>query len=77
VGGYARDTVGEDMELVTRLRRRAIDRGRPHQIMFLAESVAWTEAPETFRHLAAQRIRWYRGLVEVLFRHRSMIGRRA
>ena len=76
VGGYAQDTVGEDMELVTRLRRRALDQGRPHEITFLAESVAWTEAPESVRHLAAQRRRWYRGLIEVLVRHRSMIGRR-
>ncbi len=75
VGGYAHGSVGEDMELIVRLRRRAYeDRGRA-RIVFSPDPVAWTEAPESARTLARQRNRWYRGLLDVLVRHRTMIGR--
>lgn len=74
-GGYADDTVGEDMELVLRLRSEAYESGRQHRVFFLPNPVAWTEAPETARTLARQRNRWHRGLADVLVRHRSLIGR--
>jgi len=72
IGGYEKETVGEDMEIVARLRRNGYERKTPCRIAFLPEPVAWTEAPETFRDLASQRDRWYRGLAEVLWRHRRL-----
>lgn len=73
-GGWRTDTVGEDMELVCRLHRRALERGEPYKIVFVAEPVCWTEAPETLRVLSRQRRRWQRGLAETMWRHRRMIG---
>ncbi len=74
-GGYARDTVGEDMELVVRLHRHCRERRIPYRIGFLADPVAWTECPETLRVLARQRDRWQRGLLQALSRHRGMLFR--
>ena len=71
-GGYTHDTVGEDMELVLKLRRRAYEERRRHRIVFVPDAVAWTEAPETLRVLGRQRDRWHRGLSDVLWRHRRM-----
>jgi cellulose synthase/poly-beta-1,6-N-acetylglucosamine synthase-like glycosyltransferase len=66
-GGYRRDTVGEDMDLVTRLhallRERGID---DYSVKFVPDPVCWTEVPTTLRVLARQRRRWQRGLLEVL-----------
>ena len=73
VGGYATDTVGEDMELVVRLHRRLRETGRRYRVVLLPDSVAWTECPETLRSLGRQRDRWQRGLVESLMRHRRML----
>lgn len=73
VGGYATDTVGEDMELVVRLHRVLRERKVPYRIRFLPDAVAWTEAPETLRVLGRQRDRWQRGLSQVLTRHRVML----
>ncbi|MCB9010591.1 MAG: glycosyltransferase family 2 protein [Actinobacteria bacterium] len=73
VGGYEQATVGEDLELVVRLRRLGYERGCPAPVLFSPEPVAWTEAPESLRMLARQRNRWYRGLCDVLVRHRRMI----
>lgn len=72
-GGYARDTVGEDMELVLRLRRHGYETGGPHRVDFIPDPVAWTEAPETARILGRQRDRWHRGLADVLWRHRGLL----
>ncbi|MFN2506590.1 MAG: glycosyltransferase [Acidimicrobiales bacterium] len=72
VGGYAHDTVGEDMELVVRLRRRSYEAGEPKAIAFIPDPVAWTEAPESLRVLGRQRDRWHRGLSDVLRRHRRV-----
>jgi cellulose synthase/poly-beta-1,6-N-acetylglucosamine synthase-like glycosyltransferase len=72
-GGYATDTVGEDMELVVRLHRFCREQGRPYRVAFVPDPVAWTECPESLRVLGRQRDRWQRGLVESLFRHRAML----
>jgi cellulose synthase/poly-beta-1,6-N-acetylglucosamine synthase-like glycosyltransferase len=74
-GGYASDTVGEDMELVVRIHRRLRDAGTPYRIRFVPDPVCWTEAPATVRVLRRQRNRWHRGLVDTLWRHRAMVGR--
>lgn len=72
-GGYRTDTVGEDMELVTRLHRLLREQRRPHRITYVPDPVCWTEAPETMRVLHRQRRRWQRGAIETLLLHRRML----
>ncbi len=73
VGGYRTDTVGEDMELVVRLHRTCRDARRPYRIVYVADPVCWTEAPENARTLRRQRRRWQRGSLETLLFHRRML----
>ncbi len=72
-GGYEHSSIGEDMELIVRLRRYGYEHNQPARVEFLPDPVAWTEAPESLRVLARQRNRWQRGLMDVLIRHRKMI----
>ena len=72
-GGYATDSVGEDMELVVRLHRSLRDRGQRYRIGFVPEPVCWTEAPASLAVLRRQRTRWQRGLIDTLSRHRQML----
>jgi cellulose synthase/poly-beta-1,6-N-acetylglucosamine synthase-like glycosyltransferase len=74
VGGYATDTVGEDMELVVRLHRYHRARNIPYRIEFVADPVCWTEVPEDVGSLSRQRRRWHRGLGQTLWRHRDAVG---
>lgn len=74
-GGYLHGSVGEDMELIVRLRRIGHESGRRAKVTFNADPVAWTEAPERLSELRRQRNRWYRGLLDVIKRHRRMILR--
>ncbi len=71
-GGYLHDTVGEDMELVVRIKRMGYELNEPGDIAFVPDPVAWTEVPESLRVLGRQRDRWQRGLSDVLWRHRVM-----
>lgn len=67
IGGYRTDTVGEDMDLVTRLHAEMRRRGNEdYSVQFVPDPVCWTEVPSSLRVLARQRRRWQRGLLEVL-----------
>jgi cellulose synthase/poly-beta-1,6-N-acetylglucosamine synthase-like glycosyltransferase len=67
IGGYKRDALGEDMELVVRLHRHMREEKRPYRITFVPDPICWTEAPEDLRSLRNQRMRWQQGLAESLF----------
>lgn len=75
VGGYRRDTVGEDMELTVRLHRWARDQKRPYRIAFVPGITCWTEVPERGYVLQQQRIRWHQGLSECISIHRGLLFR--
>ena len=66
VGGYRRDTVGEDMDIVVRMHRYLRKEKRKYRMVFVPDPVCWTEAPEKFTDLSRQRDRWQRGLIESL-----------
>jgi cellulose synthase/poly-beta-1,6-N-acetylglucosamine synthase-like glycosyltransferase len=72
VGGYRHQTIGEDMELIVRMHRVLSEKKRPYRIVYVPEPICWTEAPEDFRTLKNQRVRWQRGLCESLWLNRQM-----
>lgn len=72
-GGYNTKTVGEDMELVVRMRRYMIETDQEYRIQYIPDPLCWTEAPETFKVLRKQRSRWTRGTIETLWIHRRML----
>jgi cellulose synthase/poly-beta-1,6-N-acetylglucosamine synthase-like glycosyltransferase len=71
-GGYDHNTVGEDMELVVRMRRYMEERKLPYKIAYIPDPLCWTEAPATFKILGRQRNRWTRGTIETLKLHKKM-----
>ncbi|GAB6090610.1 glycosyltransferase family 2 protein [Spirochaeta dissipatitropha] len=71
-GRYRKDTVGEDMELVVRLRRHLFKRKVPHRVEYQHKANCWTEVPEDRKSLLKQRDRWNRGLIEILLFHRRL-----
>ena len=73
VGGYNRQAIGEDMELVVRMHRILNRKRRPHRIVYVPDPVCWTEAPEDRATLRSQRVRWQRGLCESLWLNRGML----
>ncbi len=72
-GKYAKDTVGEDMELVVRITRLMRELKQKYRIGYVFNANCWTEVPEDVKSLRKQRYRWHRGLIEILSFHKRMI----
>jgi poly-beta-1,6-N-acetyl-D-glucosamine synthase len=71
-GGYDHGTVGEDMELVVRMRRYMSERKLKYKVTYVPDPLCWTEAPSDYKVLARQRGRWMRGTMETLWTHRKL-----
>jgi len=71
-GGYSIKTVGEDMELVLRMRRRMAEEGVKYEVTYIPDPLCWTQVPSDIKSLQTQRTRWTRGLVESLWTHRKI-----
>lgn len=71
-GGYWHKSLGEDMELITRMRKYMYDKKLPFSIQYIPESLCWTEVPATKEVLIRQRVRWARGLIQTLYLHKNI-----
>ena len=72
-GGYDPNTVGEDMELVVRMRCHMHDNKLPYRVAYIPDPLCWTEAPSTNEVLGRQRNRWARGTFETLRIHKKLL----
>nr|WP_199913420.1 glycosyltransferase [Allomuricauda amoyensis] len=73
-GGYNTKTVGEDMELLVRMRRLMRRKKVDYAVGFIPDPLCWTEVPPNWTILHRQRNRWTRGTAETLWMHRGMIA---
>ncbi|MDO4290743.1 MAG: glycosyltransferase [Eggerthellaceae bacterium] len=74
VGGYDAETVGEDMELVTKLHVFCRTNNRDYLIKYAPDAICWSQAPETLRDLTKQRRRWHTGLFECMKKYARVFG---
>ena len=65
-GGFSHDTLAEDTDMTLTLHRLG------WRIGYAPQAIAWTEAPETWRALAKQRVRWAFGTMQCLWKHRDL-----
>ncbi len=72
-GGYDHQSFGEDMELVTRMRRFMHEIKEKYRVRYVPESLCWTEVPENIKVFGNQRTRWSRGLVQNLWIHKKLM----
>ncbi len=70
VGGVSGETLTEDFDLTLRVL------GHGLRIAYAPRAIAYTEAPRTDAELRRQRLRWGRGGLQVLRRHRAMLAAR-
>ena len=72
VGGYDTGTVGEDMEIIFRMRRFMHENEHNYTVAYIPDPLCWTEVPEDINVLVKQRDRWSRGNIETLQKHKDM-----
>ena len=70
-GGYWHKSLGEDMELITRMRKLMHEKKEKFLIVYIPESLCWTEVPASMTIFLRQRVRWARGLIQTLFLHKK------
>ncbi len=73
VGGFAHDTVTEDMDLIVQMHHWAVKNKRHVRMSFTSDPVCWTECPATLKMLGKQRRRWQLGLCQTLWKHSEML----
>ncbi|WP_432994105.1 bifunctional polysaccharide deacetylase/glycosyltransferase family 2 protein [Dactylosporangium sp. CA-233914] len=69
-GGVPGDTLAEDTDLTMAVLRAG------WRAVYVAEAVAWTEAPGTLRQLWRQRYRWCYGTMQAAWKHRGAVRER-
>ncbi|MBC5838622.1 glycosyltransferase family 2 protein [Flavobacterium muglaense] len=72
VGGYDTKTVGEDMEIIVRMRRHMEEQKVKYKVAYIPDPLCWTEAPDSYKIFISQRNRWTRGTIETLRKHRKI-----
>lgn len=71
-GGYYDQTVGEEMELIVRMRRYMSANGKRYKVQYIPETLCWTNCPDTYGTFESQRNRWTRGSIDTLLIHRKI-----
>jgi poly-beta-1,6 N-acetyl-D-glucosamine synthase len=69
IGGYDTDTFAEDADLTLKMMAAG------WRVEYEDQSIAWTEAPESWRDLTQQRYRWTRGILQTLRKRRGIFLR--
>ena len=73
IGGYDKTTVGEDFELVVRMRKHMHNvEKQKYRVAFIPDPLCWTEVPTTYGVLKRQRNRWTRGSIDTVMKHKKM-----
>ena len=67
VGGFSPDMPTEDIELTWKLQKRYYD------VRYEPRALCWMTVPLSWRGLFRQRLRWARGLMQVLHKHADVI----
>jgi cellulose synthase/poly-beta-1,6-N-acetylglucosamine synthase-like glycosyltransferase len=75
-GGYFTKTVGEDMELVVRMRKYMAGQNTKYKVVYISDPLCWTEAPSSLKVLGSQRNRWTRGTIDTILLHKDVFFNR-
>lgn len=66
VGFLSDDTFAEDFDITMKVLKAG------YRVEYEDEAIAYTDAPQSVEDLMKQRRRWYRGMMQVLEKHRDM-----
>ena len=71
-GGYDTSSMAEDVDMLLRMVTYMKNSGQPFRIAQVPTVCCWTEGPFTPSMLYRQRVRWARGLCEIVSNHRKL-----
>lgn len=68
-GGYDRDTLGEDMELVVKLHVFCRNNNIKYSLRYEPNAICWSQTPTSLKDLMKQRRRWFLGLFQSMVKY--------
>jgi poly-beta-1,6 N-acetyl-D-glucosamine synthase len=68
-GYFSDETFAEDFDITMQILKAG------YKVQYEDKAIAYTDAPQTLEDLLKQRRRWYRGMIQVLDKHRNMLFR--
>ena len=71
-GGYDQTSMAEDMDMLLRMVTYMKNNGLPFRLAQVPQVCCWTEGPANIKTLHRQRIRWARGLCEIIAHHKQL-----
>lgn len=71
-GGYDNTSMAEDVDMLLRMVTYMRNTGQKYRVVQVPKVCCWTEGPSSMRALYRQRIRWARGLYEIVVNHRKL-----
>ncbi|MBE7178272.1 MAG: glycosyltransferase [Mucilaginibacter polytrichastri] len=72
-GGYDHKSFAEDMDIITRMCLYMINNKQKYAIRYIPTTQCWTEGPPNMTVFSRQRIRWARGLAQLMNIHKRII----
>lgn len=72
VGGYRKESICEDFELILTLHEYHLNKDLPYHIWTIPDVICWTRVPVTKNELRKQRIRWMWGALQSLSWHKNL-----
>ena len=73
-GGYDQTSMAEDVDMLLRMVTYMSNSGKKFNVAQVPKVCCWTEGPNTVKQLYRQRIRWARGLFEIVSHHRKLFA---
>lgn len=71
-GGYNHTSLAEDLDLVIRMRKIYDEKNEDYKVVYIPETLCWTEVPPNREVFIRQRIRWARGLIQTLVIYKNL-----
>lgn len=72
VGGFDRDNIGQDFEIITHLQANRYEKKRNYTLGYTSSAIAWTAGPETLKEYWKQRTGWQFGSMRSILRYKRM-----
>lgn len=71
-GGYDNNSMAEDVDMLLRMVTYMKNNGLDFRVAQVPKVCCWTEGPSSIRAIYRQRVRWARGLFEIVSNHRKV-----
>ena len=71
-GGYDPTSMAEDLDMLLRMVTYMKNSGQKFSLAQVPKVCCWTEGPSSVKAMSRQRIRWARGLFEIVSHHRKL-----